>query len=161
MPNSRHRAASPGWPAEVSITMVGAGDRRILLDGLCQREAIRIGHLEIGQHESEGPSRFLRRAQRGERFGHARRQRGDHAPADEHLFEQAAVRGVVVDDEDGQVPQIDRVGDRRHAAGAPTSAKLAVKWNVLPLPASLSTQTRPPISCTSCEEMVRPSPVPP
>ena len=96
-----------------------------------------------------------------ERFGHAGRQRRDHAPADEHLFEQAPVRGVVVDDEDGQVSQIDRVGNRRHGGGAVTSAKLAVKWNVLPLPASLSTQRRPPISCTSCDEMVRPSPVPP
>ena len=53
----------------------GAGDRRILLDGLGQRKAIRIGHLDIGQHEPEGPSRFLRRAQRRERFGHAGRQR--------------------------------------------------------------------------------------
>ena len=45
------------------------------------------------------------------------RQRRDHAPADEHLFEQAPVRGVVVDDEDGQVPQIDRVRNRRDGGG--------------------------------------------
>ena len=100
MPNSRHRAASPGWPAEVSITMVAPAMAGSCLDGLRQREAIRIGHLDIGQHEAEGPARFLRGAQRGERLGRAGRQRGDHAPAEEHLFEQAPVRGVVVDDED-------------------------------------------------------------
>ena len=120
--------------------------RRILLDGLGQGKAVRIGHLDIGQHERERPSRLLRRAQRRERFGHARRQRRDHAPAEEHLFEQAPVRGVVVDDEDGQVSQIDRVGNRGRRTGRAPTAKLAVKWKVLPLPASLSTQMRPPIS---------------
>ncbi len=38
---------------------------------------------------------------------------------------------------------------------------MAVNWNVLPWPGSLSTQIRPPISRTSVEEIVRPSPVPP
>ena len=38
---------------------------------------------------------------------------------------------------------------------------MAVKWNVLPWPGSLSTQIRPPISCTRVDEIVRPSPVPP
>ena len=33
----------------------GACDGRILLDGLCQGKAIRIGHLDIGQHQTEGP----------------------------------------------------------------------------------------------------------
>ena len=36
-----------------------------------------------------------------------------------------------------------------------------VKWNVLPLPTSLSTQIRPPISSTSRVEMASPRPVPP
>jgi hypothetical protein len=39
--------------------------------------------------------------------------------------------------------------------------KVAVKWNVLPLPGSLSTQTPPPISSTRRVEMVSPRPVPP
>ena len=32
---------------------------------------------------------------------------------------------------------------------------------MLPLPTSLSTHSRPPILCTSCDEMASPSPVPP
>ena len=35
-----------------------------------------------------------------------------------------------------------------------------MKWKRLPLPSSLSTQIRPPISSTSRDEIVRPSPVP-
>ena len=37
-------------------------------------------------------------------------------------------------------------------AGAIANAKLAVKWNVLPWPALLSSQRRPPINCTSYDE---------
>ena len=45
--------------------------------------------------------------------------------------------------------------------GTSTTPKSAVKWKVLPLSTSLSTQMRPPIRSTSCEAMLRPSPVPP
>ena len=38
---------------------------------------------------------------------------------------------------------------------------LTVKWKVLPLPTALSSQIRPPIKATSCDEIARPSPVPP
>ena len=38
---------------------------------------------------------------------------------------------------------------------------LTVKWNVLPAPGVLSTQMRPPISCTRFDEIVKPRPVPP
>ena len=37
----------------------------------------------------------------------------------------------------------------------------AVKWNVLPRPASLSTRIAPPIRSTSREQIASPSPVPP
>ena len=36
-----------------------------------------------------------------------------------------------------------------------------MKWNVLPSCGALSSQIRPPISSTSVDEIVRPSPVPP
>ena len=39
--------------------------------------------------------------------------------------------------------------------------RLTVKWNVLPCPSVLSSQSRPPISSTSWEEIVSPIPVPP
>ena len=161
MPSSRHRAASPGWPAEVSITTVAPAMAGSLLMAAASVKPSASGIWKSVSTSGKGRPDCLRRAQRGERFGRAGRQRGDHAPADEHLFEQAPVRGVVVDDEDRQVSQIDRVRNGRRRGGAFATAKLAVKWNVLPLPASLSTQRRPPISCTSCDEMVRPSPVPP
>ena len=46
---------------------------------------------------------------------------------------------------------------------APTSdsPNLAVKWNVEPLPSSLSIAILPPIASTSCIEIARPKPVPP
>ena len=67
------------------------------------------------------------------------------AQPEEHDFEQSSVRGVVVDDEGGQVSQIDGVGRRCDDGEPGRHAKFAVKWKVLPLPASLSTQMRPPI----------------
>ena len=163
MPSSRHRAASPGWPADVSITTVVPAMAGSVLDGRGQREAVRVRHLNIRQHEREGLSRLAApRAAPSSASATLGRQRRHHVPAEEHLFEQAPVRGVVVDDEDGQVSQIDRVGNGRdRRGGRPPTAKRAVKWKVLPLPASLSTQRRPPINCTSLDEMVRPSPVPP
>ena len=58
-----------------------------------------------------------------------------------------------------------RPGRLRHCRRRPSSAgccsSRAVKWKVLPWPGSLSTQIRPPISSTSCDEIVRPRPVPP
>src|SRR6266705_2297592 len=52
-------------------------------------------------------------------------------------------------------------GDAGEAARARARPKAAVKWNVLPAPSVLSTQIRPPISSTSCLEMVSPRPVSP
>jgi len=77
---------------------------------------------------------LLRRAKGGERFRPADRRRGDHVPPDEHLFEQAPVRGVVVDDPGGRIPQSDCIRNRRDTGGVSTGARLAVKWKVLPLP---------------------------
>ena len=148
------------WPAEVSITTVAPAMTGSFLIVSARVKPSVSGIWKSVSTRSKGFPDCLRHAQRGERLGHACRQRGNHAPADEHLFEHAPVRGVVVDDEDAQVAQIDRVGNRR-AAAAVTNAKLAVKWKVLPVPTSLSTQMRPPISSTSCDEIVRPSPVPP
>src|SRR5689334_18229088 len=63
-------------------------------------------------------------------------------------------------------------GWRTHRAGIATArisdltasrgtSKTPVKWNVLPWPASLSSQILPPIKWTSREQIVRPKPVPP
>ena len=55
------------------------------------------------------------------------------------------------------------VGRRGDRTGACRDARpnWATKWKRLPLPGSLSSQSRPPISSTSCAEIVRPRPVPP
>ena len=84
-----------------------------------------------------------------------------HAPVGQHLLEDAAVGGVVVHDQHAAAPcrRAGRRHGRRRRLGC--RPKRAVKWNVLPLPTSLSTQMRPPISSTSCGEMARPRPVPP
>ena len=62
------------------------------------------------------------------------RHRRPHVPAGEHLLEDAAIGGVVVDDEDAQA--LERLtADRASAAAAACGvSKSAVKWNVLPLP---------------------------
>ena len=49
----------------------------------------------------------------------------------------------------------------RCGGGPFNKRKRVVKWNVLPWPASLTTQMRPPIRLTSCAEIANPSPVPP
>ena len=95
-----------------------AGDRRIALDGGGQREPIRVGHLKIRQHEGEGLSRIPapRGARRARRRAVAASEGRMRQPS-EHLFEQAPVRGVVVDDQDRQVSQIDRIRNGRQRAG--------------------------------------------
>ena len=73
-------------------------------------------------------------------------------------MQHAPVHRVVVD---------DRVPGRsvRFAAGGSGRASVTpsrtVKWNVLPSCGALSSQMRPPISSTSVDEIVSPSPVPP
>ena len=56
---------------------------------------------------------------------------------------------------------VDGGGAASFRNGVERRSNQAVKWNVLPFPGSLSTQIRPPISAASCDEIARPSPVPP
>ena len=79
----------------------------------------------------------------------------------EHLLEDAAVRGVVVDDQHAQAVQARRFGRDQLRSSGSASSKRTVKWKRLPRPTSLSTHIRPPISSTSREAMASPSPVPP
>ncbi len=84
------------------------------------------------------------------------------APSSSGLRQNQAVGGVVVHDQDRQ-PSQPRDGPARRGASASCGldAQLTVNRKVLPMPGSLSTQIRPPISSTSLAEIVRPSPVPP
>ena len=127
-----------------------------------QREAVHVGHQRVGEHEMERSA--CRRRPATARRAPPRAlvdSRRLHPPAREHLLEDPPVGRVVVDDEHAQAAQVRgcrRAAGRRRRAAAP---KCATKWKRLPRPASLSTQMRPPISSTSCAEIVRPSPVPP
>ena len=78
--------------------------------------------------------------------------------AAQHHVEDAAVRRVVVDDQHAHAregPQL-RPGARGRRRRAATLERAASTWNVLPVPGSLSTQMRPPISATSWVAMVKP-----
>ena len=81
-----------------------------------------------------------------------------HPPARNLLGQDAAVHLIVVDDEHFDRPQ-NGVWGRQLGISAMSSD--TVKWNVLPIPGSLSTHTRPPINSTSVDEIVSPRPVPP
>src|SRR5207237_303673 len=89
-----------------------------------------------------------------------------HAPIREHLVEDAAVGRVIIHHQHGEPVDVHPVcrvqGIRGVRAVRPggCSPNRAVKWKVLPLPSSLSTQILPPIIATSCEEIASPRPVP-
>ena len=87
-----------------------------------------------------------------------------HQPPSERGLEDPPVDGVVVHDEDRHVPEMRHPRVRRLRRQAPAPAGRSndtVKWNVLPLPGSLSSQMRPPSSATRFVEIARPRPVPP
>ena len=162
------RAAARGVAAGArpTVSIMTTARRRSglrALDLLDQREAV--------QCPASCASTRTRRTARRAVGPRARRQRlgGRRAPSTGRMPQRRAARarmrrvgGVVVDDQDGagpreRGPDVDSTGGR----GLRPRPKRAVKWNVLPAPGSLSTQIRPPISSTSCAEMVRPRPVPP
>ena len=51
MPSSRHRAASPYWPDEVSIMMVDAGELGPRRDPFRDAEPVDAGHVRVEQHQ--------------------------------------------------------------------------------------------------------------
>ena len=84
-----------------------------------------------------------------------------HAAMAEYLAHDTKIGRVVVDDERRETREL-----LEPAAPGPRAAwrfreSTTPNWNVLPRPGVLSTQMRPPISSTSCAQIVRPSPVPP
>ena len=71
-----------------------------------------------------------------------------HLPVVQHVLEQASIGGVVVHHQNRQSVQADRFHRSRRWVDS-ASPKRAVKWKVLPRSGTLSTQMRPPISCTN------------
>ena len=161
------KGAAPGLPSLPHQSRGGEkhhlGRRELIVAGDLgrEREAVDAGHQRIGQDEMERLAAAGGFAQRGQRRRRAVHGHGAHLPARENLRENEAIRRVVVDDEHAEAAK--RVGRWRGRAARDSrgTPKSATKWNRLPLPTSLSIQIRPPISSTSCAEIVRPSPVPP
>ena len=154
MPSSRQRAASPAWPrGRQHHDRWRRPAPASLPDPLRQREAVHLGH----------------HARRGARAGTGRPRRAASRSA-------ASAAVAAVDAAWARIPS--RAASRRGCGGwsrcrprpargsprrRPSSCAAArgglgaarrsgtVKWKVLPLPGSLSTQIRPPISATSCD----------
>ena len=72
-----------------------------------------------------------------------------------------AVVAVVVDDQDPLAGQLQAASPEAGRVGASTSSATIVKWNVDPLPGSLSAQIRPPMSSARRLQIASPRPVPP
>ncbi len=162
MPSSRQRATSSGWPADVSITIAARSFAGPLADASGQVEAVHLRHVGVEQHQRE-------RLAGGGRLPEGRQRR------------RAAVHRQRPSSPSCAAPPRGCGGwwrcHRPRARGRPCSSagcaaggrvtgpfarpKRAVKWKVLPWPTSLSTQMRPPIIWTSCEQIARPRPVPP
>ena len=161
MPSSRQRATSSGWPAEVSITISVRAD-----PGPRRMRSARVKPSMPGMWASSSTS-------------------GNALPA-AAARPRAASAASPPSTADGRIPQLPSTSSRMRrlvalssttstgrsrsrsgraadgrATGPSARPNRAVKWKVLPLPTVLSTQIRPPIICTSCEEMARPRPVPP
>ena len=85
-----------------------------------QRQAVRVGHAGVEQHQRVRPAAggaVPEGVQRRQPVAHRRRL---HLPAAQPLLQDVAVGGVVVDDEHRQVVEQDRRRRRRSApAGAP------------------------------------------
>ena len=117
------------------------------MSGNCQIEDHGIEEIALGQPR-EGVAAV------GGRFH-------GHAPLLAALRDDAPVGGIVFDD---QQALARKLGLRRCQAGGVVAAGARaeiVKWNVAPLPASLSTQIFPPSNSARRLQMARPSPVPP
>ena len=73
-----------------------------------EREAVGVGHVSVEQHERERLAAGDRRGQFAQGIVCVLDDRRTHPPVLQHLFEDAAVRGVVIDDEYPQVFEHDR-----------------------------------------------------
>ena len=130
------------------------------LDLLSHHEAVHRGHLGIEQYQLEGCSCVARLFHGGQSGGPASGQRWPQAPVPQHVFQNLPVRGVVVDDQHGQiVPLFGHAAPRWRRFLRQAEARRKVKRAAVPN--SLSTQISPPIIATSFETMARPRPVPP
>ena len=129
-------------------------------------QAAHLRHLHVHQDDVDLPRRG-----RGHRRDTVVDDGDDVAVAPEQPGRQRLIDLIVFGEQDpqrvfshGSGPAPPRsLHVRRGAASGMAVAKPkgAMNENVLPLPASLSTQSRPPIRFTIRTEMLRPRPVPP
>ena len=98
--------------------------------------------------------------QRHKRLKAIRRHTGLHPPGGKRLIQHPPICGIVIHNQNRHTVQRHRRGSLRLDSGLARPNR-AVKWKVLPLPGSLSTQIRPCIMATRRDEIVNPRPVPP
>jgi hypothetical protein len=74
-------------------------ERFIALDLTRECEAVDLGHLAVGDQDVKAAGAACGLAQNRERMPGVGHHRGRHTPAGEHLVEDAAIGGVVVNDQ--------------------------------------------------------------
>ena len=134
---------------------------RISFDLLGQPKAVQDGHVGVGQNEMNGLSALAGVLQRRERLKAIRGHAGLHAPGGKRLIQHPPIGRIVIHNQNRHAVQTSPARFASAVTPALARPNRAVKWKVLPLPGSLSTQIRPCIMATRRDEIVNPRPVPP
>ena len=79
-------------------------------------EAIHVGHVHVEQDEVERLSLPMRASEEHEAIRSARREHAVRAPLQQHVVENAAISGVVVDDQHPMLGQVERRVSNHHLA---------------------------------------------
>ena len=77
----------------------------IALDPFSKSEPIDFRHLSVRDDQPEDVSLFAGLAQHPQRFVRTRRAGWPQFPIQQHLFQDPAIGGIVVDDQHAQIPQ--------------------------------------------------------
>jgi hypothetical protein len=138
----------------------GRGEGRLGVDGLGELQAVHPGHVHVEDGEIEGlaePGRFV---EGFEGLGAALGAVHLHAPAAQLQAQDVEVGEVVVHHQHPRAFEPGGGGFGR-SAGLAARGRRSSMWKREPLPTSLSTPMRPPISSISRRLIASPSPVPP
>ena len=103
-PNWRARRAYSGWLTEVNMMIVLLANFSISPDAVSQSKSVHLRHLAINERQGEWFSIRARSGHHRQRFLGRGNCGWPHLPAKQHLFQDEAVRRVVVHNEHGKVP---------------------------------------------------------
>ena len=157
MPRARHRSASPGWSLDDSIMMVAPPSRLSAL-------------IFSATAKPSMPGIIASSSTSGKPCGEPASAASAVTPSDtaegrirhrDSISCRIARLVVLSSTTSTGSPSRLTWRDAGASRGMSWTSRAALKEKVAPWPGVLSTQRRPPISATSCEEMVSPRPVPP